>query len=597
MSFVVGLEFGVGAGKPEDHIASAILKDGYGFVSIPLVDSDKERDLKGDASLRETMGDFTHGRLSGEQWSNCIIGRTSKWINLDSEDKDERLNSERALQQEVSWAEHLGINAIILPAMDKTCTNFASYVTNLASEVSYTSLLVPIDLADADGKGQETWEGWNLLCSASDHCPRILPILNITKDLPSDECIERWLGENCCNFIVDAGVFLANKKGFPVLPKVHQQFFHKFMIRDMRVVVTGVTENQDHYVQYLQHLKHRQPPLSQSEMFEQPYWDVLQAPLQPLMDNLGNSTYETFERDPVKYREYERAIALRLSEMERDDENPIVVMVVGAGRGPLVDCALRASASEEKPIRVFAVEKNPNAVVTLQHRNKNDWGGVVTIVEQDMREYTPPELADILVSELLGSFGDNELSPECLDGAQRLLKPDTGISIPCDYTAYIAPVCTSRLWSACRTSLKDLETPYVVRLMNVFQLAPPKKCWDFKHPNSESPPNNNRSCSLSFQVGAGGMCHGFAGYFHSTLYKDVHISIEPSTFSTGMFSWFPLYFPLARPTTVPPGETIACQFWRRVSHKKRSVWYEWSMTAPQKSHVHNVAARSYYVGL
>jgi type II protein arginine methyltransferase len=28
---------------------------------------------------------------------------------------------------------------------------------------------------------------------------------------------------------------------------------------------------------------------------------------------------------------------------------------------------------------------------------------------------------DILVSELLGSFGDNELSPECLDGAQRVL--------------------------------------------------------------------------------------------------------------------------------------------------------------------------------
>lgn len=32
-------------------------------------------------------------------------------------------------------------------------------------------------------------------------------------------------------------------------------------------------------------------------------------------------------------------------------------------------------------------------------------------------------------SELLGSFGDNELSPECLDGAQRFLKPD-GVSIP-----------------------------------------------------------------------------------------------------------------------------------------------------------------------
>ena len=40
----------------------------------------------------------------------------------------------------------------------------------------------------------------------------------------------------------------------------------------------------------------------------------------------------------------------------------------------------------------------------------------------DMRFIGVPEKADILVSELLGSFGDNELSPECLDGATRFLK-------------------------------------------------------------------------------------------------------------------------------------------------------------------------------
>lgn len=33
--------------------------------------------------------------------------------------------------------------------------------------------------------------------------------------------------------------------------------------------------------------------------------------------------------------------------------------------------------------------------------------------------------ADILVSELLGSFSDNELSPECLDGAQSFLKSES----------------------------------------------------------------------------------------------------------------------------------------------------------------------------
>lgn len=43
-----------------------------------------------------------------------------------------------------------------------------------------------------------------------------------------------------------------------------------------------------------------------------------------------------------------------------------------------------------------------------------------------MRNYVPPvdesQKADLIVSELLGSFGDNEGSPECLDGCMRCLK-------------------------------------------------------------------------------------------------------------------------------------------------------------------------------
>jgi hypothetical protein len=48
--------------------------------------------------------------------------------------------------------------------------------------------------------------------------------------------------------------------------------------------------------------------------------------------------------------------------------------------------------------------------------------------------------ADILVSELLGSFGDNELSPECLDGAQRFLK-EGGVRV------YVC-MCVGCVWVA-----------------------------------------------------------------------------------------------------------------------------------------------------
>ena len=58
----------------------------------------------------------------------------------------------------------------------------------------------------------------------------------------------------------------------------------------------------------------------------------------------------------------------------------------------------------------------------LQSRNAQEWEGRVTIVSTDMRLWQPEEKADLVVSELLGSFGDNELSPECLIGAAHLLK-------------------------------------------------------------------------------------------------------------------------------------------------------------------------------
>lgn len=53
---------------------------------------------------------------------------------------------------------------------------------------------------------------------------------------------------------------------------------------------------------------------------------------------------------------------------------------------------------------MYAVEKNPYAMNTLVHRNKYEWDSQVTLVKDDMRNWQAPELADILISELLGLF-------------------------------------------------------------------------------------------------------------------------------------------------------------------------------------------------
>ena len=61
-----------------------------------------------------------------------------------------------------------------------------------------------------------------------------------------------------------------------------------------------------------------------------------------------------------------------LSERHTADGPPAIVMVLGAGRGPLVAASLAAAAAAARPVRVYALDKNANAVVTLRNRCRNE---------------------------------------------------------------------------------------------------------------------------------------------------------------------------------------------------------------------------------
>ena len=50
------------------------------------------------------------------------------------------------------------------------------------------------------------------------------------------------------------------------------------------------------------------------------------------------------------------------------------------------------------------------------------------------------------MSELLGSFGDNELSPECLIPTEKFLRPG-GIYIPWAYTNHALPISSRLMWN------------------------------------------------------------------------------------------------------------------------------------------------------
>lgn len=528
----------------------------------------------------------------------------------------------------------------------------------------------------------------------------------------------------------------------------------------------------------------RSPSLTPEHFFEQPFRDLLQVPLQPLGHQLENATYEVFERDPVKYRQYRLAleqhfVLLYQSLLDKHAawcsfhgtssdfcgdsylqfQPYLDVCVLGAGRGPLITCCIEAAANTGVPIRLFAVEKNPFAFVsllqTVQHHggtgdgscthhqcvdgpsiehpfsdgtacncsidHRANWSHL-TLVESDMRSIIErscssshdlpahfPTRFHVVVSELLGSFGDNELSPECLWDIQKILtsphddtvqcddanssdvisqmiqsdpilagqevpskelfnylmKSIQGVSLPNFYRSWIAPVVASQAYnqilshnfvfsksgsSSPVASLEEfsakqaqqnklLHTPYVVMLHNHCVLAPPCPAFSFSHPHISVPAPNlqngdplwvtsnhqlfmdhplARFCSITFSFPANEsvLIHGFSGYFETILFDStsnrqqtltgfdsvIGYSILPDTYSHGMFSWFPFFFPLQVPlllSPLPAGSVdqkhqVVFYLWRKCDHKR--VWYEYACQE-QKGLVHNLGGIASSIGL
>lgn len=149
---------------------------------------------------------------------------------------------------------------------------------------------------------------------------------------------------------------------------------------------------------------------------------------------------------PGKPKEETKEIVMQESEETKDNE--IVVLYFGAGRGPLIRRALSAAKKAKATIKVIALDKNPNAIVTLRNMIIDEnLQEKVSLIAGDMRHVSVDAMkGDILMSELLGSFGDNELSPECLNPTAKYLKPG-GIYLPWSYTNNVLPLSSQLLWN------------------------------------------------------------------------------------------------------------------------------------------------------
>ncbi|XP_050312352.1 protein arginine N-methyltransferase 5 [Anthonomus grandis grandis] len=579
---------------------------GFHFLVTQLTHPNFTKDFEG-PDAKYVMG-RTDRILKSQEWSRLVVGELSKDLNLDSEDEAVRLRDKEVMMKELGFASHLGVPAVLLYLNKPKNLQLARVVNDkLVSSFSFSvwAQMPMVHFSRQDPMGEEeqdTWDWWNDFRTLCDYDKRVGLVLEVpeAKDVPPADEVDRWIGEPVKALVFKASHFLINHYGKPVLPKALQDLVRRFMTIDVQYIIHLDVDHADTslYVKYMAFLGKKLYMCDTMAEFVRGCEDYLQNPLQPLTEHLETTVYEVFEKDQVKYDYYQKAFFVALEKWE--EARAPVVMVVGAGRGPLVQCVLNVSKTLGKPVKVYAVEKNPYAMNTIAHRNKYEWDSQVTLVREDMRTWQAPELADIMISELLGSFGDNELSPECLDGAQRFLRKPTGISIPSQYTSYLAPLQSVKLYNEIKNSrMPDksvrqvFETPYVVHLANYYQLGEARPLFVFDHPNFQLVPNTRHKSIKYPPLTKAAVLTGFSGFFETVLHENVTLSTNPRTHTPDMVSWFPIVFPLPAPVQLKAGDVVRVSFWREENPDK--VWYEWCLESPFKTPIMNPNGRSYSI--
>lgn len=292
-----------------------------------------------------------------------------------------------------------------------------------------------------------------------------------------------------------------------------------------------------------------------------PYSDMLIDPLQPLTVQMSLEVYETFEKDQVKYSQYDLAIEMAIDDL-RYRSTTLTILVVGPGRGPLLQSVLKYRGPND---RVVAVEKNIKCMDLLAqvvdgHTN-------VDLIHGDVRNLESANY-NLVISELLGSFGCNEACPEIL----QHLTSSSLIFIPLEYTSYVQPIYTDLL-------TEKITRPYLALLNSYFPVGDIVEVFHHDHSaihlnqkmafsihanNSDLEINLDSNVVLDY-------ANALHGFFDANLYGPYRISLLPQTNShERCLSWFPMVFPLGEAKV---GESVTIT---RISDGSK-MWYEWTV--------------------
>ena len=247
--------------------------------------------------------------LDSSDWSSLIVGMISRDLNLESNCQSIRRIAEERLKRELNFSVHLGLAAILLPLTKANNCNLSrivytylikggngqvwlrvplnnpqqsisavadyshtyyrvkanSCVTNGTSgdkeiggqnECIGNTIVEKVPSIDCPNSQSDTWEWWDVFRGCANTEKRLFLALSLDKDPPDEMRLERWLGEPVKALILSTNLFLTNKRGCPVLPRVIQTVVKRFIPLKVQYIIEGRNLGHDMqlYQQYMDHL-------------------------------------------------------------------------------------------------------------------------------------------------------------------------------------------------------------------------------------------------------------------------------------------------------------------------------------------------------
>nr|CAB3265172.1 protein arginine N-methyltransferase 5-like [Phallusia mammillata] len=334
--------------------------------------------------------------------------------------------------------------------------------------------------------------------------------------------------------------------------------------------------------------------------------------------------YESMEMDRAKYFLYYTSIHLCLKSW--DPKNILNILVVGAGRGRLVDFCNECLNEFNISGTVHVLEVNTCANNLLKQKFDGDSKVVIhepiairTVKEIEsaissnhcdskLTNLAKTKCVDLFVSELFGSFGDNEFVAEILSASVKLFgkHSESGLplctSIPESYTTYICAIHSKTLGKYFKENPSEQlhvlglprDTTFLTQIADVYTASCTSRLDNTKHNVIFHRKSGTEDITWT----------GLAGYFRAKLYGELYIDTRP-TAKQNTYFWESAFFPLTNDFT-PSCQTVTVSISRickkvkskqilDVKYPQLKMWYEW--TCPEGTSTHNANGKHHILYL